>query len=1018
MRKTIFFILSAVIFGMLQPAFAIPADPRPITVKQPNGKSLTLIQKGDEHFHWATTLDGYTLVRNENQVWVYAMPDADGHSVSSGVIACNVEERSQEERAFLKTIAPNLLFSEAQIKAARQHSSDDFLKSGSGAVRKAYPTTGTVKLLTLLVEFSDVHFMYPKQNFQNLVSQDNYAANGATGSVKDYYRDNSGGRFVMDIDVVGPVRLSQNMAYYGGYYNDRNDARVGELIREAIRLVDDSVDFSQYDNDHDGIVDAIHIFYAGTPESSTQNTNEIWPHRSNVYQARCNDNVGFRVYSISSERQYGLQMVGIGTICHELGHVLGLPDWYDTDYTGSGGYSVDAGKWSLMSAGPYLNNGNTPPYMSAVEREMVGWHQHTFLDSTSENNVLYPIQDSNQSFATLISSDTNELYVMEYRNMRGWDRYLPSPGMLVYYVDRSVDNWYNDWKHFGHGSNTVNVNPENRGYYIVIADNNTDVNRSKTPFGTFFSFSPDIRQSPHFTQYTTPATKNKAGSLVNTPMTNITEHSGEDSLTFDFKSLHPAVQTGSPDDEHSGCTPIKPTIRYSIVHEGSGIVSSGVLYAQMPAPGRTFANATAIEGTLNGHQGSVTLENLVPGTHYYYRAYAIGTNDTVYGYIEGFTTSNGLGSVSTQNADQITKHTMRLNAKMLDKGEGAFIRMGICMREGNHADVDTSYCVYSTTDSTLTDYFYDANGLNEGTSYSFQAFVENAYGVKYGATMRTNTLYTPIANNNIIGTSVRNYCNPDTPELITAEDATGGVGEIHYRWIEIPSYGQPVTAPGVADGKNYQPQSTLGSRKYARIAYCNDIVTHTSGTVTVNIGESIGGTATYTGADTINAGDYVFKLIVAEYQGAIVRWERSVNNKQWEELPNSRNKATTYDDQTSVNGVYRYRCVVRHFECDEAVSNEVSVVVKNGVGMEEITSNAPQFTLYPNPSKGTVVLNMDTTLPCTVSVSTLDGKKVLEKEFDELNGTLLDLSSLDAGSYIVNVKTKKHSVSQPLLIHK
>lgn len=1015
MKKTIFFILSVITLGMLQTMHAVPADPGPITIKQPNGKTLTLVQKGDEYFHWAITLDGYTLVRDETQTWVYAMPDANGNLVSSGVIACNVEERSQEDRTFLKTISPGLFFSAEQIKNERQHPASDFMKSDLGNHHKAYPTVGTVKLLVILVEFPDIRFTYPKQNFQNLVSQENYSFNGATGSVKDYYYENSNGRFNMDIDVVGPVCLSHMLSYYGGYSNDRNDGRVGDLVREAIRLVDDSVDFSQYDNDNDGIVDAIHIFFAGTPESSTGRINEIWPHRSNVYQARCNDNVGFRVYSISSERQVGYRMVGIGTICHELGHVLGLPDWYDTDYTGSGGTSVEVGKWSLMSGGPYLNNGNTPPYMSAVEREMVGWHQHTFLDSTSENNILYPIQDSNLSFATALDNDTNELYVMEYRKTRGWDTYLPNSGMYVYYVDRSVNDWYNSWKYSELGDNRVNTDPTDRGYYLVIPDNVTDVDRLRTPFGMYSDFPPQ-NSHPNFTQYTTPSTKNKAGAFVNIPITNIKEYPQGDSLRFDFKSSCPAVQTGQPDITSSGQVSTKPDINYSIVHEGDSIVSSGILYSRDGISEILLSNAAFVEGSLNGRQGSVKITDMNPGTNYYYRAYAIGLGDTAYGEVKMLTTSTGLGAVSTQPADQITKNSMRLHAKMTDKGEGSFVRMGICLVEGDDPGVDTSHCIYSTTDSTLTDFSYDATGLNEGVLYSYRAFIENSFGVSYGSPLNTNTDYTPIANNNIIGETVRNYCHPATPELITAEEATGGVGEIHYRWVEIPVNRYPVTAPGIADGKDYQSQSTVGSHKYARIAYCNDIITNTSRPVTINIGESIGGTATYTGNDTVKTGDYIFKLIVTDFQGSVVRWERNVNNQGWEELPNSTNKVTTFDEQTSVEGIYRYRCVVRHFECNEVMSDEVSVVVKNDVGLEEISSNTPQFTLYPNPTKGEVTLDMNIPLPCTVSVTTLDGKKVLEKEFGELNGTLLDLSSLKPGSYIVNVKTERHSISQPLMI--
>ncbi len=95
--------------------FAVPADKTPITIKQPNGKTLTFILQGDERINWAITLDEYSLLTDKNGNWVYAILDKNGDMIPSDVLACNKEERSKEELEFLENIKLNLFYSQKQI---------------------------------------------------------------------------------------------------------------------------------------------------------------------------------------------------------------------------------------------------------------------------------------------------------------------------------------------------------------------------------------------------------------------------------------------------------------------------------------------------------------------------------------------------------------------------------------------------------------------------------------------------------------------------------------------------------------------------------------------------------------------------------------------------------------------------------------------------------------------------------------------------------------------------------------
>jgi hypothetical protein len=172
---------------------AIPANPKPITIKQANGKTLTLTLKGDEKVNWATTIDQYTLVRNSENVFVYAQLNERGDLVPSNFIASNSDERTSEERLFLSTLPYNLHFSNRQIQERKAlYQTENTHKA---------VTTGQVRLLLILVGFSDKPFTYTQSDFNNMCNQVGYNVNGATGSVRDYYYDNSGNALEMIIDV-------------------------------------------------------------------------------------------------------------------------------------------------------------------------------------------------------------------------------------------------------------------------------------------------------------------------------------------------------------------------------------------------------------------------------------------------------------------------------------------------------------------------------------------------------------------------------------------------------------------------------------------------------------------------------------------------------------------------------------------------------------------------------------------------------------------------------------------------
>jgi hypothetical protein len=60
--------LSLIIIAMLLATVSLMARPgcsKPVSVKQPDGTTVTLLMHGDEFRHFMTTTDGYTVAKDE-----------------------------------------------------------------------------------------------------------------------------------------------------------------------------------------------------------------------------------------------------------------------------------------------------------------------------------------------------------------------------------------------------------------------------------------------------------------------------------------------------------------------------------------------------------------------------------------------------------------------------------------------------------------------------------------------------------------------------------------------------------------------------------------------------------------------------------------------------------------------------------------------------------------------------------------------------------------------------------------
>lgn len=453
--------------------WAIPAKPGVANYTQPDGSVIQIIRHGDEWMHWTTDTNGNLLKLDKDGF--YRIAD--------------------------ETVAQYRTRVRANVAAKRNR-----------RVRKTSSsmTTGERHIPVVLAAFKDKAFTIssPATKFNNLLNQQGYNYNDGTGSVKDFYVDNSKGKFTPIFDVYGPVTLDSNMATYGGNDSSNNDLAPELAVYEACLKLDNQIDFSQYDYNNDGEVDMILFYYAGYNEAESGPEDSIWPHQwemtnsENETIENGNDGTHFdgmilnKYFCTSELKGYqGSTMCGIGTTCHEFGHSLGLPDFYDTDYgdegteidlQGNHGMGADPYSYSTMCNGSYNNNGRTPPYFNIEERILLGWADETDILEFPKGPVEIPSVHNEVAYKTLTTTD-GEYFLYECRSLEGWDAHLPGgPGLIVYHIDKSTthkvkvwvstwngsinsdvpahDLWYN-WQQ----TNQINENATHPCYYIVPA---------------------------------------------------------------------------------------------------------------------------------------------------------------------------------------------------------------------------------------------------------------------------------------------------------------------------------------------------------------------------------------------------------------------------------------------------------------------------------------------------------------------------------------------------------------------
>lgn len=429
------------------------------TLEQPDGSKITLRALGNEAIHYLETEDGFTLLKNKDGFFEYATIDDAGNLTTSGVVA-------RDGVKMKANVLPHLRYSSAQqnmmLQMHQQLEPIQTLNKAAGPF--PFPSMGNRKILVVLVEYPDLKATLPKENFELLLNQPNY--NG-TGSFRDFFLATSSGKLTLECIVYGWVMADSGYMYYGKNSTSYSTA-TRQLLLGALKDVNDSfnVDFSQFDNDGDKYVDGVILMHAGigAEEQSAPNANNyIWSFRSSlpVAQRPTYDGVQVSAYGMFPEKRYNggaYSMVGIGVAAHEFGHLLDLPDLYSTQSNNEA-----AGNYSLMAGGPWLNNEKTPCLNDAWSRMRMGWVSPIVISDTALYTLPYAVVDSDMVFR-INTSVANEYYLLENRQRKGFDMYLPSKGLAIWHINTTRARLLTE------ASNNVNNDTSQLGVGIMQAD--------------------------------------------------------------------------------------------------------------------------------------------------------------------------------------------------------------------------------------------------------------------------------------------------------------------------------------------------------------------------------------------------------------------------------------------------------------------------------------------------------------------------------------------------------------------
>ncbi|MBN1593896.1 MAG: M6 family metalloprotease domain-containing protein [Candidatus Coatesbacteria bacterium] len=454
-----------------------------------------------------------------------------------------------------------------QALAARDSALEGFRKSALEKHTERL-SVGDRRALLILVDFEDNPAQYGLDHFrEKLFSKDEFP----TGSFRDFYLDNSYGKLDIEGDVAGWYRMPNDYSYYVNHYYGFGSypQNAQKLVEDAVSAADEDVDFSDYDNDDDGIVDMLIVAHAGVEGAG--DPDGIWSHVSATSGFLPTDGVYVFKFAMCPE------ISSIGVYCHEFGHVLGLPDLYDTDYSSTG-----VGSWTLMASGAHNGGGETPAHLDAWCKMRLGWIEPILVEEKLPSAPIPAVENEPVVYQLwTLGNVEDEYFLIENRQRIGFDAELPGDGLLIYHIDNSVRN-NRDENHY-----KVAVEQAD-GLFELESGGRAD---SGDPF-------PGITDNRRFDSYSTPNSRDYGNNKTHVEIVAISDSGLEMTANIAVKETSPdfLLATIDIEDQDDGEFSAGETLsmRFRIENRGfaSGLVTGELHtddeYISIPASTANF----------------------------------------------------------------------------------------------------------------------------------------------------------------------------------------------------------------------------------------------------------------------------------------------------------------------------------------------------------------------------------------------------------------------------------------------
>ncbi len=518
------------------PALAAPPAPLTFTMTQPDGVTTFEARAwGDEYANGMETVDGYTILQDpDSGYWFYAEVDEDtGQLTATDKVAGKDSPPASARSARPVVVRPQ---SELEVQA------------GVGV-----PSVPTLGLLVYYDDRTPVGGMNSEANWINKFF-------GNTNSVKNFYEEVSYNGFTITpaAETCGTNNDGiTNWLRIGATHPNNGDAN---LTYAALQAADACVNYAAFDTNGDKVLLSnellIIVIVAGYENSyggAQALTPNVWGHMSGFTTPAPLDGIaGFLYGQFGEWHANNFDNPGhtatIGIMVHELGHLLGWPDLYDTDQSSEG-----VGSWSVMGAGSWLGttfSGDTPAHPSAWEKWYQGWltPKQIQITTTDDSGIQVavttniPQVETNKTDSVIqlldnpngvdwsfgVKSGTGEYFLVENRQKVGYDAALPGCGLLIWHIDETRTQ-----------TNSANADETRKLVDVEEADGLNHLD-SKTNRGDAGDPFPGSGNKTTFNDTSTPNSKLYSGSASGVSVTNISACAP--TMTADFSQT--AVTTG------------------------------------------------------------------------------------------------------------------------------------------------------------------------------------------------------------------------------------------------------------------------------------------------------------------------------------------------------------------------------------------------------------------------------------------------------------------------------------------